>query len=94
MCIPLAFDLWWAPITLTFLLVDYVKPFQMLFINSTLLLTHAQKVSSMRRRTLSLLAATSWMLLIIISLTNEEKGEDTLSLMLCMVAEGLEKIVI
>lgn len=66
----------------------------MLFISSIILLTHAQKISSMRKRTLPLFAVTSWILLINISLMNEKKGEDTLSMMISMVAEVLEKIII
>lgn len=76
---------------LTVQFVGYAKPFQMLFVSSIVLLRHAQRASIMRR-SLSLLV-TSWVLLININLMNEEKGEDTLSMMLSMVPEGLEKIL-
>ena len=80
----------WTPITLTVQSVDYDNPLQMLFISSIVLLRHAQKANSMRR-TLSLFAVTLLVLLINIDLMNEEKGEDTLSVMISMVPEGLEK---
>lgn len=51
------------------------------FINIT------QKVSTMRRKTLSLLAVTLWMLLININLMNEENREDILSVILPMCTE-------
>lgn len=42
-------------------------------------------------RTLSLFAVTLLVLLININLMNEEKGQDTLSMMILMVPERLDK---
>ena len=90
LCLALPFHLWEGSNHTDSSVVDYAKPFQMLFVSSIFFLRHTQKASSMRR-SLSLLAVTFWILLINTNLMNEEKGEDTLSMMLSMVREGLER---
>lgn len=61
-----------------------------MFVSSIVLLTHAQKSKFYEKDFAFICCHTSWVLLIIMSLMDEDK-ENTLLMMPPMVPEGLEK---